>query len=186
MTVLVPTEARASRPSPCVAMPARWPADIGPDDALPRRHVFAHRRHHPVHRRIVGTHRPHPAQSERRGLLARLHRSRPDPTVPLSGGDLGRRASPAHPSPRSRGRLDPAQFLSGADNSRTESAGCGPPGYPLGPANIAEHEAIAATQAAIWRFTNDLELDDPAAQHPAWSSAAVPTASSSSSTTNPN
>ena len=33
-------------------------------------------------------------------------------------------------------------------------------GYPLGPANIAEHEAIAATQAAIWRFTNDLELDD--------------------------
>jgi TQXA domain-containing protein len=33
-------------------------------------------------------------------------------------------------------------------------------GYPLGPANIAEHEAIAATQAAIWRFTNDLELDN--------------------------
>jgi TQXA domain-containing protein len=33
-------------------------------------------------------------------------------------------------------------------------------GYPLGGANIAEHEAIAATQAAIWRFTNDLELDN--------------------------
>ena len=33
-------------------------------------------------------------------------------------------------------------------------------GYPLGRANIAEHEAIAATQAAIWRFTNDLELDN--------------------------
>jgi TQXA domain-containing protein len=32
-------------------------------------------------------------------------------------------------------------------------------GYPLGPANIAEHEAIAATQAAIWTFTNDLHLD---------------------------
>jgi TQXA domain-containing protein len=33
-------------------------------------------------------------------------------------------------------------------------------GYPLGPANLAEHEAIAATQAAIWRFTNDLRLDN--------------------------
>lgn len=33
-------------------------------------------------------------------------------------------------------------------------------GYPLGPANIADHEAIAATQAAIWHFTNDLELDN--------------------------
>lgn len=33
-------------------------------------------------------------------------------------------------------------------------------GYPLGGANIAEHEAIAATQAAIWYFTNDLQLDD--------------------------
>ena len=33
-------------------------------------------------------------------------------------------------------------------------------GYPLGQRNIAEHEAIAGTQAAIWRFTNGLELDD--------------------------
>jgi TQXA domain-containing protein len=32
-------------------------------------------------------------------------------------------------------------------------------GYPLGPANISEHEAIAATQAAIWYFTNGLALD---------------------------
>lgn len=32
-------------------------------------------------------------------------------------------------------------------------------GYPLGPANIGEHEAIAATQAAIWYFTNGLALD---------------------------
>lgn len=32
-------------------------------------------------------------------------------------------------------------------------------GYPLGPANINEHEAIAATQAAIWFFTNGLSLD---------------------------
>ena len=33
-------------------------------------------------------------------------------------------------------------------------------GHPLGAANIAEHEAIAATQAAIWYYTNDIQLDD--------------------------
>lgn len=33
-------------------------------------------------------------------------------------------------------------------------------GYALGQRNIAEHEAIAGTQAAIWRLTNGLELDD--------------------------
>lgn len=33
-------------------------------------------------------------------------------------------------------------------------------GYPLGARNIAEHEAIAGTQAAIWRLTNGLELDN--------------------------
>jgi TQXA domain-containing protein len=32
-------------------------------------------------------------------------------------------------------------------------------GYPLGLANIGEHEAIAATQAAIWHLTNRLALD---------------------------
>ena len=32
-------------------------------------------------------------------------------------------------------------------------------GYPIGPANISEHEAIAATQAAIWHLTNGLALD---------------------------
>lgn len=32
-------------------------------------------------------------------------------------------------------------------------------GYPLGAANISEHEAIAGTQAAIWSFTNGLILD---------------------------
>jgi len=32
-------------------------------------------------------------------------------------------------------------------------------GYPLGAGNISDHEAIAATQAAIWYFTNGLELD---------------------------
>ena len=32
-------------------------------------------------------------------------------------------------------------------------------GYPLGAANISDHEAIAATQAAIWYFTNDMALD---------------------------
>ncbi|MGB8792711.1 MAG: TQXA domain-containing protein, partial [Mycobacterium sp.] len=32
-------------------------------------------------------------------------------------------------------------------------------GYPLGAANISDHESIAATQAAIWYFTNGLALD---------------------------
>ncbi|MGO8965316.1 thioester domain-containing protein [Mycobacterium sp.] len=32
-------------------------------------------------------------------------------------------------------------------------------GFTLGQANVSEHEAIAATQAAIWHFTNDLALD---------------------------
>ena len=32
-------------------------------------------------------------------------------------------------------------------------------GYPIGTANISEHEAIAATQAAIWYFTNGLALE---------------------------
>ena len=32
-------------------------------------------------------------------------------------------------------------------------------GLPLGRGNISEHEAIAATQAAIWHLTNGLELD---------------------------
>jgi len=39
-------------------------------------------------------------------------------------------------------------------------------GYPLGPGNIGEHEAIAATQAAIWHFTNDLKLDNRALNVP--------------------
>ncbi|HEY5843991.1 MAG TPA: thioester domain-containing protein [Mycobacterium sp.] len=33
-------------------------------------------------------------------------------------------------------------------------------GSPLGKANIGEHEAIAATQAAIWHLTNGLQLDN--------------------------
>jgi TQXA domain-containing protein len=32
-------------------------------------------------------------------------------------------------------------------------------GYPIGTANISEHEAIAATQAAIWYLTNGLALE---------------------------
>lgn len=44
-------------------------------------------------------------------------------------------------------------------------------GVPLGAANLAEHEAIAATQAAIWLFTNGLALDnrprnEPTRAHP--------------------
>jgi TQXA domain-containing protein len=40
-------------------------------------------------------------------------------------------------------------------------------GVPLGSANLAEHEAIAATQAAIWSFTNGLALDNRPRNEPA-------------------
>lgn len=40
-------------------------------------------------------------------------------------------------------------------------------GHRLGHGNITEHEAIAATQAAIWRLTNGLELDTRARTEPA-------------------
>ncbi len=39
-------------------------------------------------------------------------------------------------------------------------------GHQLGRGNITEHEAIAATQAAIWRLTNGLELDTRARTEP--------------------
>jgi TQXA domain-containing protein len=39
-------------------------------------------------------------------------------------------------------------------------------GYPLGSANLSEPEAIAATQAAIWHFTNGLALDTRALNMP--------------------
>lgn len=39
-------------------------------------------------------------------------------------------------------------------------------GYLLGCANITEHEAIAGSQAAIWRLTNGLELDTRARTDP--------------------
>ena len=39
-------------------------------------------------------------------------------------------------------------------------------GYPLGRRNIAEHEAIAGTQAAIWFLSNGLELDTRARNVP--------------------
>lgn len=46
-------------------------------------------------------------------------------------------------------------------------------GYHLGPGVIPEHEAIAATQAAIWRFTNGLELDTRPLDLPIRASARV-------------
>ncbi len=46
-------------------------------------------------------------------------------------------------------------------------------GYHLGPGVIPEHEAIAATQAAIWRFTNGLDLDTRPLDLPVRASARV-------------
>jgi TQXA domain-containing protein len=47
-------------------------------------------------------------------------------------------------------------------------------GYPLGDANIAEHEAIAATQAAIWFLTNGMALDTRALNEPVAVDTATP------------
>ena len=44
-------------------------------------------------------------------------------------------------------------------NTRELSSRLRAAGHPLGRANIAEHEAIAGTQAAIWHLTNGLDLD---------------------------
>jgi TQXA domain-containing protein len=67
--------------------------------------------------------------------------------------------------PHLRGRAREAQIgwilrhsfptITTADLSRQLRAA----GYSLGAANISDHEAIAATQAAIWYFTNGLALD---------------------------
>jgi TQXA domain-containing protein len=46
-------------------------------------------------------------------------------------------------------------------------------GYPLGPGLIREHEAIASTQAAIWRLTNGLELDTTALDEPVRAAARI-------------
>jgi TQXA domain-containing protein len=46
-------------------------------------------------------------------------------------------------------------------------------GYPVGSATIREHEAIAATQAALWFLTNGLELDTRALDGPVKVSARI-------------
>jgi len=83
----------------------------------------------------------------------------PDAPVALPGCHVGGGDQPERPCPRGRDRLDPSQLISDdrhAELSRRLRAA----GYPLGSSNVAEHEAIAATQAAIWFFTNDMKLDD--------------------------
>lgn len=63
---------------------------------------------------------------------------------------------------------------------RVRAAGIG-----LGAGNLAEHEAIAATQAAIWFFTNGLELDNRPRNVPV-ARRRTATGWCSSSTANPN
>ena len=83
-----------------------------------------------------------------------------DAAVALPGGDLVGRAAtcaPGRTRPRSTGSWrNSFPTVGTAELSRRLRAA----GYPLKSANVAEHEAIAATQAAIWYFTNDLQLDD--------------------------
>ena len=136
-------------------------AETRPADPLPRRHLFAHRRHHRVHRRIGGTHGPHPAQPERRGVFVGLRRGHA-PTRPSHY-----RVATWSAVPHLRTRAHEAEVgwilrnsFPTVDTGRTESPAAGRRLSARSSANIAEHEAIAATQAAIWYFTNDLQLDD--------------------------
>ncbi len=46
-------------------------------------------------------------------------------------------------------------------------------GYPVGSGEVREHEAIAATQAAIWRLANGLELDTRPLDRPVRASARI-------------
>ncbi len=74
-------------------------------------------------------------------------------------GDLVGAVPPARVGQRGRSRLDPATLLSRCCPTAELSRRLREAGYPIGPANISEHEAIAATQAAIWYLTNGLALD---------------------------
>src|SRR3984885_8548916 len=108
------------------------------------------------------------------GSCARTDLIRLNPNVPAHSLDLTG-APPRHPSryqpgtwselPHLRASAKEAEvdwilrhsypLLPTAELSRRVREG----GFPIGPANISEHEAIAATQAAIWYLTNGLALD---------------------------
>jgi len=85
------------------------------------------------------------------GSWARTDLIRLNPNVPAYSLDFTG-VSPRHPS---RYQLGTWSELPTAELSRRLRDA----GYPIGPANISEHEAIAATQAAIWYLTNGLALD---------------------------
>ena len=99
--------------------------------------------------------------TQRRGLLARLRRRRARPGRRTIGSAtwsaVPNLRAQGHTRPRSTGSCAiPFRPSSTAELSRRLRAA----GYRLGRRNIAEHEAIAATQAAIWYFTNDMQLDN--------------------------
>lgn len=108
------------------------------------------------------------------GSSARTDLIRINPNVPAYSLDFTG-VSPSHPSryqpgtwselPQLRASANEAgvdwilrnsyPLLSAAELSRRVRAA----GYPIGTGNIREHEAIAATQAAIWYLTNGLALE---------------------------
>lgn len=108
------------------------------------------------------------------GSSARTDLIRLNPNVPAYSLDFAG-VSPRHPSPYQPGTWSELPHLRVSDKEaevdwilrhsypllpaaelsrRVRDAG-----YPIGPANISEHEAIAATQAAIWCLTNGLALE---------------------------
>jgi TQXA domain-containing protein len=108
------------------------------------------------------------------GSSARTDLIRLNPNVPAYSLDFTG-VSPCHPSPYQPGAWSELPHLRSSGNEagvdwilrhsypllaaaelsrRVRDAG-----YPIGTGNISEHEAIAATQAAIWYLTNGLALD---------------------------
>ena len=100
------------------------------------------------------------------GLLPGFHRHRARPSVALSPGLLVRAAASiflwARPRLRSRGGLDSAALLPDALTITELSRQLRQAGYPLGPANISEHEAIAGNPGRDLAFHQR-----PGPRHPA-------------------
>src|SRR6201999_583133 len=108
------------------------------------------------------------------GNWARTDLIRLNPNVPAYSLDFTG-VSPRHPSRYQLGTWSELSHLRRSGNEAEVdwilrhsypllptaelSRGLRDAGYPIGPANISEHEAIAATQAAIWYLTNGLALD---------------------------
>ncbi len=183
-----PTAAGSSTPGrvTCAGGFAHAHRRSGPDDALPRRHLLAHRGHHRLRRRHLGAYRPDPAQPEYRGVLAGLHRRSPPPGRRGTQADTWSAVpQPAGPATH-EAEVDwicgtPPDASTAPSSARRLRAA----GVPLG---VAQHQRARGDRRHAGR---DLAPHQrPGTRHPAAQRAhrgavAAPTASPSSSTAPP-